>query len=146
MALRLERGGRLTLGFLTLGLARGLETGGLLTLRLLARRLERGGRLTRGFLALGLARDCDAIRLLTSNLLPRRLLRRSQALNGSLLRLRDGSLLHSITGIARRGRNGLCAGYARRSGDARRWRRRSGGTTNSAALVGSTSMTGGSGN
>jgi hypothetical protein len=48
-------------------------------------------------------------------------------LNGSLLRLRDDSLLLCRSGIARRGHDGLCAGYAWRCGDVgrrRRWGRR----------------------
>jgi hypothetical protein len=44
-------------------------------------------------------------------------------LNGSLLRLRDDSLLLCRTGIARRGHDRLCAGYAWRRGDVRRRRR-----------------------
>ena len=90
-------------------------------------RLQLGCLLSHGFLAFGLARGFDASRLLTSSLLPRRLLRRSLLLNGSLLRLRDDSLLHCITGIARRGHDGLRAGYAWRCGDVRRWRRWGGG-------------------
>jgi hypothetical protein len=104
-------------------------TSSLLPLRLqLGCRLSRGfptlGLLPRGFLAFGLLpRGFDAGRLLTSSLLPRRRLRRSLLLNGSLLRLRDDSLLHCITGIATRGHDGLRAGYAWRCGDVRRWRR-----------------------
>jgi hypothetical protein len=54
--------------------------------------------------------------------LPRRLLRRGRLLNDSLLLLRDDSLLHCM-GIARRGHDGLRAGYAWRCGDVRPWRR-----------------------
>jgi hypothetical protein len=89
LPLRLQLGSCLSRGFLALGL------------------------LSRGFLAFGLLpRGLDTGRLLTSSLLPRRLLHRSRLLNGSLLRLRNDLLLHGITGIARRGHEGLRAGYA----------------------------------